>query len=103
MLITILYILAGIFVIATVVILLYLYRTREERNLGISHYRRRQQGIQLILWFAFLAVLLNVLLERLVNLLGDRYVLVLLPTLLLMSTIMLAIIYQKKAEGEEEQ
>jgi len=101
MLITILYILAGVFTIATVVILLYLYRTREERNLGISQNRHRQQGIQLILWFAFLAVLLNVLLERLVNLLGDRYVLVLLPTLLLMSSVMLAIIYQKKPEEEQ--
>lgn len=101
MIITVLYILAVAFSIATIGILLYLYRTREQRKLGIAT-NTRLQGIQLIVWFAFLALLLNVLLERLVNLLGDRYVLVLLPTLLLMSVVMLGIIFQRVPEGEEE-
>ena len=101
MIVTALYVLAGVFTLATIGTLLYLYRTREQRNLGIAA-NGRLQGIQLIVWFAFLALLLNVLLERLVNLLGDRYVLVLLPTLLLMSVVMLGIIFQRVPEGEEE-
>ncbi len=102
MLPTILYILAGTFVVATIAILSYLYRTREQRNLGIAP-NGRQQGMQLIAWFAFLAVLLNVLLERLVNLLGDQYVLVLLPTLLLMVATMLSILFRRVPEEERRQ
>lgn len=99
MIITLLYSAAGLFLVATIVILSYLYRTREQRHLGISS-NSRIQGIQLIVWFAFLGLLLNVILGRLVEMLGDNYVLVLLPTLLLMVATMLFIIFQKVPKEE---
>ncbi|HMO39452.1 MAG TPA: hypothetical protein PKC76_12885 [Saprospiraceae bacterium] len=100
MIITVLYTLAGVFVAATLGILLYLYRTREQRQLGISP-NGRLQGIQLIIWFACLGLLVNVALERLVELLGDQYVLVLLPTLLLMVATMLGILYWKVPQEKQ--
>ncbi len=100
MIITVLYTLAGVFVAATLGILLYLYRTREQRRLGISP-NGRLQGIQLIIWFLCLGLLVNVVLERLVELLGDQYVLVLLPTLLLMVATMLGILYWKVPEEKQ--
>ncbi|HMN90847.1 MAG TPA: hypothetical protein PKD70_14020 [Saprospiraceae bacterium] len=99
MIVTILFVVANVFVVATVVILWYLYRTRTQRRLGLSPNGRRQ-GIQLIAWFLCLGLLVNVVLERLVALLGDRYVLVLLPTLLLMVATMFYILYWKVPEEE---
>jgi hypothetical protein len=99
MIVTILFAVANVFVVATVIILWYLYRTRAQRRLGLSPNGRRQ-GIQLIAWFLCLGLLVNVVLERLVALLGDRYVLVLLPTLLLMVATMFYILYWKVPEEE---
>lgn len=100
MIITLLYAIAGVFLVATIALLAYLYRTRAQRHLGISS-NGRIQGIQLIVWFAFLGLLVNVILGRLVEMLGDNYVLVLLPTLLLMVATMLFIIFQKVPEEEQ--
>lgn len=100
MITTLLYTIAGAFLVATIMILLHLYRTRAKRHLGISH-NGRIQGIQLVAWFAFLGLLVNVILGRLVEMLGDNYVLVLLPTLLLMVATMLFIIFQKVPEEEQ--
>lgn len=90
---------AGLFLIAAIGILIYLYRTSEQRNFGIAT-DGRKQGIQLILWFTFLGLLVNVILERLVALLDKQYVLVLLPTLLLMVATMLLILFKKVPEEE---
>lgn len=94
MIYTLLYSLAGVFLVAAIGILLHLYRTSEQRNFGVAD-DFNQQGIQLILWFAFLGVLLNVVLEQLVALLDKQYILVLLPTLLLMVATMLLILFKK--------
>lgn len=96
---TILYSLAIVFSAAAAVIMFYLYRTSDQRNLGVAN-NGRQQGIQLIIWFAFLGLLLNVILERLVEILDENYVLVMLPTLLLMVATMLFILFQKVPKEE---
>lgn len=94
----VLYSIAGVCLLGTALVLGILYRTRDQRRFGIGEDSRRQ-GLELILWFAFLAVLVNVILDRLVAWHRDNYVLVLLPILLLMVALMLATLYRK---GKEE-
>lgn len=97
MIYTLLYSLAGVFLVAAIGILFHLYRTSGQRNFGIAA-DSRKQGIQLILWFTFLGILVNVILERLVALLDRQYILVLLPTLLLMVATMLLILFKKETQ-----
>ncbi len=99
MIVTLLFVLGGVCTVAAVGILLYLYYTREQRHLGLAR-DGRTQGIQLIIWFLFLGILVNVILRRLVEILGNEYVFVLLPILLLMVACMLFILYRKAPEEQ---
>ena len=75
-----------------------LYSGRYERVFGL--YDRQLQGIQLILWFAFLGFFINVAYPWLVGWDRELYPFVVLPVLLTMLATILWILYPVRSQEE---
>jgi len=89
----------SVLVLATAGSIFYrLYSGRNERVFGL--YDHRQQGIQLILWFAFLGLFINVVYPWLVAWDNDHYPFVVLPVLLTMLATILWILYPVRPQEE---
>jgi len=92
--------LAILLTIGTAIVFYYLYRTQDERHLGLVNGRR--QGMLLILWISFLAIFTNLMLPLLVEWNDTLYGLVTLPILLMMVALIFWIIFQRKSTADED-
>jgi len=77
-----------------------LYTGREQRTFGLHD--EQKQGIQLILWFAFLGLFTNVLYPWLVRWDEEQYPFLVLPALLTMIACILWILYPVRPKEELE-
>ena len=99
MLESILMILGVLFLAYATLLFISLYNDRENRVVGIRD--SQLQGVQLMVWFAFLGLFINVIFPWFVSWDRDKYPLVVLPILLAMLATLFWIIYPVKNPQEE--
>ncbi len=98
MLDTILEVLSVLLTATAGAIFYHLYSGRGQRSFGLQD--EQKQGIQLILWFAFLGLFTNVLYPWLVHWNESRYPFLVLPALLTMIASILWILYPVRSQEE---